>query len=89
MNNINLTVGEMKELLKDLPDDMDVFVPVCPDESNPNIICSFRHVRSVGILNNDYEPKPALCIAATDGGRDIKTVLDENKLDTWCEKILY
>lgn len=79
----------MKEILKDLPDDMDIIVPVCPDETDANIICSFRHVRSVGILINDYEPEPALCVAATKGGRDIKTILDENRLDTWCDKLMY
>lgn len=89
MNNINLTVGKLKELLHDLPDDMDIIVPVCPDENDSNIICSFRHVRSAGVLNNDYVSKPALCLAATNDSKDIKTLLDENKLGTWCDRLLY
>ena len=89
MSNVNLTVGKMKELLKSLPDDMELIVPVCPDETNPNIIYSFLYVRSVGVLRNEYEPNPGLCLAATTDGKDIKTLLDENKMDEWCEKILF
>lgn len=89
MSNVNLTVGKMKELLKSLPDDMELIVPVCPDVTNPNIIYSFLHVRSVGVLRHDYEPGPALCLAATTDGIDINTLLDENKMNERCEKLLF
>lgn len=89
MSNVNLTVGKMKELLKSLPDDMELIVPVCPDETNPNIIYSFLYVRSVGVLRNEYKPNPGLCLAATTDDKDIKTLLDENKMDEWCEKLLF
>ena len=86
---IDLTVGKLKNIIKDLPDDMDIIVPVCPDENDSNVICSFRHVRSAGVLDNDYVSKPALCLAATNDSKDIKTLLDENKLGTWCDRLLY
>ena len=89
MNNINLTVGKLKELLHDLPDDMDIIVPVCPDENDSNVICSFRHVRSAGVLDNDYVSKPALCLAATNDSKGIKTLLGEKNLCTWCNRLLY
>lgn len=89
MSSINLTVGKMKELLKDLPDDMEVIIPVCLDENNSNITYSFRYARTAGVLNNDYVREPALCLASTDDGKNIKTLLDESKSDTWCDKLLY
>jgi hypothetical protein len=70
MSNVNLTVGKMKELLKSLPDDMELIVPV-------------------GVLRNEYKSNPGLCLAATTDGKDIKTLLDENKIDEWCEKLLF
>lgn len=89
MSNINLTVGKMKEFLKDLPNDMDVIIPVYPDETKSNIIYSFRHVRTAGVLKSDYETGPALCLAASDDSKDISTLLRENKLGVWCDKSLY
>lgn len=88
MSDVNLTVGKLKEILNDLPDDMEVIVPDYPNVKNPNVIDSFRYLRSAGILNNDYVSKPALCLAATIYGKNIKQLLDENKLDTWCDKLL-
>ena len=51
---INLTVGDLKDSIKDLPDDMDVIIPVTI-EDDANYIVSFRHVRTLGILSNKYE----------------------------------
>lgn len=89
MSNINLTVGKLKELLKDLPDDMDVIIPICPDESKANIIDSFWHVRTAGVLKSDYAPGPALCLATSDDGKDVIALMRENKLDVWCDKLLF
>lgn len=89
MSNINLTVGKLKEFLKDLPDDMDVIIPVCPDETKPNVISSFRYVRTAGVLKSDYATGPALCLATSDNGKDIGALLHENKLGVWCDKLMY
>ena len=58
---INLTVGVLKETIKDLPDDTDIIIPVSCSE-DANYIESFRHARTLGILSNKYEEKHVLCI---------------------------
>lgn len=85
---INLTIGELKKLIKDLPDDMDVIIPVTIEE-DANYIVSFRHVRTLGVLSNKYEEKPALCLNGAQDGVDIKTQLNLNKLSTTCDKVLF
>ena len=78
---INLTVGDLKDMIKDLPDDMDVIIPVTI-EDDANYIVSFRHVRTLGVLSNKYEEKPALCLNGAQDGVDIETQLNLNKLST-------
>lgn len=85
---INLTVGILKEAIKDLPDDMFVIIPVSCAE-NANYIKSFRYARTLGIVSNKYEEKPALCINTSQDGADIDTQLHINKLSTTCDKVLF
>ena len=85
---INLTVGYLKDRIKDLPDDMDVIIPVTI-EDDANYIVSFRHVRTLGVLSNKYEEKPALCLNGAQDGVDIETQLNLNKLSTTCDKVLF
>ena len=85
---INLTVGDLKDSIKDLPDDMNVIIPVTI-EDDANYIVSFRHVRTLGVLSNKYEEKPALCLNGAQDGVDIKTQLNINKLNTTCDKVLF
>lgn len=85
---INLTVGDLKKAIKDLPDDMFVIIPVSSAE-DVNYIESFRHARTLGIVSNKYEEKPALCINTSQDGADINTQLDINKLSTTCDKVLF
>ena len=85
---INLTVGDLKDRIKDLPDDMDVIIPVTI-EDDANYIVSFRHVRTLGVLSNKYEEKPALCLNCAQDGVDIETQLNLNKLSTTCDKVLF
>ena len=85
---INLTVGMLKEAIKDLPDDMLVVIPVSSSE-NANYIEFFRHARTIGIVSNKYEEKPALCINSSEDGSDIDTQLNINKLSTICDKVLF
>ena len=85
---INLTVGDLRDRIKDLPDDMDVIIPVsCAEDAN--YIESFRHARTLGIVSNKYEEKPALCINTAQDGADIDTQLNLNKLSTTCDKVLF
>lgn len=90
MENVNLTIKELKEIIKDLPDDMDVIIPVIT-EDDANDILGFRYVRTAGILTNKYEPNSALCLNSSDDGLDISSQIkmmagEHNK--TSCEKIL-
>ena len=85
---INLTVGDLRDCIKNLPDDMDVIIPVsCAKDAN--YIESFRHARTLGIVSNKYEEKPALCINAAQDGADIDTQLNLNKLSTTCDNVLF
>ena len=85
---INLTVGDLRDRIKDLPDDMDVIIPVsCAEDAN--YIESFRHARTLGIVSNKYEEKPALCINASQNGVDIDTQLRINNLSTTCDRVLF
>ena len=87
---INLTVGELKAILNQIDDDeMDVIIPVV-DEEDINRISGFRHVRTVGVLSNKYEPDPALCLSASSDGMDISGQLKHsNHSITVCERIMY
>lgn len=86
---INLTVGELKDILNQIDDDeMDVIIPVVP-EDDINYISGFRHVRTVGILSNPYEPKTALCLNASICGLDISEQIKRSGNDSVCEQIMY
>ena len=92
-SKVNLTVEDLKEAIKDLPDDMPIIIPVITEE-DANLILAFRHVRTIGILNDlylsDKDPdKLALCLNASADGVDISTQIENNKLDVACEKIIY
>ena len=91
-SRVNLTVEDLKEAIKDLPDDMPIIIPVITEDAK--LILAFRHVRTIGILNDlylsDKDPdKLALCLNASADGVDISTQIENNKLDVACEKIIY
>ena len=91
MSNINLTVGQLKSILNDLPDSMNVIIPVI-DEDDANHIFGFRHVRTAGILYCEYaEEKEVLCLNDAVYGVDISTQIEKSGIDPSiiCEKILY
>ena len=92
-SRVNLTVEDLKEAIKDLPDDMPIIIPVITEE-DANLILAFRHVRTIGILNDLYADdkspdKLALCLNASADGVDISTQIENNKLEVTCEKIIY
>ena len=61
MNDINLTVKQVKSILDDAPDDMEVVIPII-DSEDSNKIYGFRFVRTAGILEDSGEKKPVLCL---------------------------
>lgn len=83
---INLKVGDLKEILRQCPDDMDIIIPVITEEDCNNIL-AFRHARTVGILKNDYEPEQALCINAAADGLDISSQI--KRMDTVCTRVMF
>lgn len=85
---INVTVRDLRECLEGLPDDMDVILAV-GDVDDPNVILGYRHIRAVGLLENKYEPKQALCLAASENGADMYSLMELNKSDTSCVKGLF
>ena len=85
---MNVTVRDLKDCLKDLPDDMEVIVPVFDDIDN-NKISGFRHVRTIGVLESPVEPNQALCIATAVGGADMYTLTNTNHLGVKCAKGLF
>ena len=67
----NMRVKELKHILKQLPDDMAVIIPVI-DEEDANHIYGFRHVRTAGILISEGEQdQEVLCLNAAADGQDI------------------
>jgi len=87
-DRINMTVKDLRDILKELPDDMDVIIPVV-DEDDANYIVSFRHVRTAGILKHHYVPEPALCISTSADGVDMHTLIKLFNGDVTCEKVLF
>lgn len=69
----DLRVKDLKSILNELPDDMIVIIPVV-DENDVNNILGFRKVRTVGILEDDYEEpseRLVLCLNGAAGGYDM------------------
>lgn len=90
--NINMTVRDLKEIIKNIPDDMDdlnVIIPVITEE-DANRILVFRHVRTAGVLISDYEENPALCLNTVLYGLDISSQIErKNDSHVRCEKVLF
>lgn len=66
MDDINMKARDLKRILEDIPDDMDIIIPIS-SKDNANYISGFRHVRTASILKNRYEELLALCLSASDG----------------------
>lgn len=75
MNETNyydfMTIGELKEIIKDLDDEMLMVIPVV-DEEDVNHIYGFRKVRTAGILHCEAEEhSEVLCLNGATGEKDI------------------
>ncbi len=85
---MNLTVGHLKECLKNLPDDMEVVIPISK-EDDPDSILGFRHVRTMGVISSKYEEGNVLCINTSGDGLDIFGQLQGNHVtDAECEMLV-
>lgn len=86
----NMTVKELKDILKTLPDDMDVIIPVI-DIDDVNDVKAFRHIRTAGVLEDIGEEHPALCLNSAANGVDISTQIQQShhSTTTTCKQVLF
>jgi len=87
-NIINMRVEDLKRIIENLPDDMDVIIPVITEDDANNIL-AFRHVRTAGVLSNPKEDEPALCLNAAADGKDIRSQVDMSCEETKCVWVLF
>ena len=85
----NMTIADLKEIIKDLPNDIPVIIPVV-DEYNCNRIFSFRFVRTAGLLSDEGEEyQIVLCLNGAVDGNDIADQVHFSGKDVGVEKILF
>lgn len=84
-----MTIGQLKVILKDLPDDMLVVIPNRADkENNYHITCGCNIVKTAGILVSDEEADGrVLCLNTSESGQDIMSQIKDPYIT--CEKILF
>lgn len=88
MNNINMTISDLKNIITNLPDNMPVIIPVI-DEENCDRLFGFRYVRTAGILFCEGEQdEKVLCLNAAHN-QDIADQVHFSGKDCSVEKILY
>lgn len=84
MDNMNMKVRDLKYILKDLPDDMDVIIPILSEDANR--VYKFIHVRTAGILASEFEEDCALCLSSNLRGLDISSQVANH---IQCKKVLF
>ena len=86
---MNVTVRDLKDILKDLPDEMEVIVPIT-NAYNPNDVFGFYRIRTAGVLKSPAEQDMALCLAPSLGGWDIYSLVNNSKnVAATVEKMLF
>ena len=83
----NMCVKDLKKILKELPDDMPIIIPVI-DENDANHIYGFRHVRTAGVLES-YGEDNACCLNAAADGQDIADQVHFSGRDVSVKSILF
>lgn len=86
MDNIYMTVADLKRILEDLPDDMPVVIPDRVDE-NYNILTCCVAVGTAGVLSSPYETTKVLCLNATANRAD--TIAGQINDTMECEQVLF
>lgn len=84
-----MTIGQLKAILKDLPDDMLVVIPNRADkENNYHITCGCNIVKTAGILVSDEEADGrVLCLNTSESGQDIMSQIKDPFIT--CEEIVF
>lgn len=86
-----LTVGGLKTILEELPDEMPIVIPVI-DEDDVNRIYGFRKVKTAGILECEFETeneKKVLCVNGASDGYDIADQVHFSGRDVSVITVLY
>lgn len=86
MDNIYMTVSDLKRALEDLPDEMPVVIPARVDE-NYNILTCCVAVGTAGILSSQYEATKVLCLNAIASRAD--TIASQINDTMECEQVLF
>ena len=86
MNEMYMTVADLKRILENLPDEMVVVIPEHVDE-NYNILTNCVMVGTAGILSSRYEATMVLCLNAIASKAD--TIADQINDTMKCESILF
>ena len=86
MDNVCMTVADLKRILEDLPDDMPVVIPARVDE-NYNILTNCVAVGTAGVLSSPYETTKVLCLNATASRAD--TIEGQSNDTMECEQVLF
>lgn len=82
-------IKDLKEIIKDLPDEMIVVMPVV-DEEDVNHIYGFRKVRTAGILRCEAEEETeAFCLNGAMGYNDISDQIKSSGVDPVVKEVLY
>lgn len=86
MNDVYMTVADLKRILENLSDEMAVVIPNRVDE-NYNILTNCVAVGTAGVLSSPYEAARVLCLNAIMGNAD--TIVDQINDTMVCESVLF
>lgn len=85
----DMQVRDLKEIIRNLPDDMIIIFPVI-GEDDVNKIFGFRKVRTAGILEcSSEEDREALCLNGACDGQDIADQVYFSGKDVGVKEVLY
>lgn len=87
----NLTVGELKKILEDLPDDIPIVTTNHP-EDDVNAVTGYRFIRTVGALScKSEEHQDVLCLAPAWDGADMAALVNRRFCDSevFCKKVYF
>ena len=85
----NMRVKDLKHILEQLPDDMEVIIPVT-DEEDANHIYGFRNVRTAGVLVSEgKQDREVLCLNAAADRQDIADQVYFSGRDVGVKEILF
>ena len=89
MCNVNMTVGVLEEILKDIPKNTPIIIPVI-DAGDSDQVLGFRYVRTAGLLEDEHEEdKEVLCLSSSESGLDISEQIKNYTSLITCKRVLF